>query len=198
MTVRAACQKCNNGWMADLETDTAVFLRRWLAESRLAIGGAEVISRWLATRLLVWTVRDGGGRNLAEALAARQPAAIPHFDRARRLAANASDALDDIAVGVALGSGDTTYSFGNASTRPNGRARSFTAVLALKVAPFQLWVADSPIGGDVRLPAGVTALRDGLALEGLVNRGNDISSEQVIFRFPPSQLEAAASALTGY
>lgn len=118
MKVRVACRECNNGWMAALETAAAKVFLVWLKRGRLRIGEYETIGRWLATRLIIWTARDGGGRNLAEALDVGG-AAIPHFDRAKRLGAGARDALEGLAIGAARANGGATYGFGNASTEPN-------------------------------------------------------------------------------
>jgi hypothetical protein len=185
MKVRSVCRDCNNGWLADLETDAAAAFRAWFERGRLARGGGSTISQWLATRLLIWTVRDGGGRGLPEAMNAGLPTAVPHFDRAKRLAAGTADALDGIAVGVARASGSVAYCFGNASTEPRGMAKALTAVLALRFPPLQLWVADSPLTTDIQLPRGVVALADGMKLDDLPERGNDLSCDQALARFTP-------------
>ena len=170
--------------MAALETAAAKVFLIWLKRGRLRIGEHETIGRWLATRLIIWTARDGGGRNLAEDLDVGG-AAIPHFDRAKRLGAGARDALEGLAIGAARANGGATYGFGNASTEPNGKAKALTAVLALNFPPIQLWVVDALLPSEIHLPRGVVTLKDGLGLRALRDRGNSLSPGEALVRFPP-------------
>ena len=183
MKVRIACRACNNGWMANLEEAAASAIEAWLRDGRLCASGCETISRWLATRLLVWTVRGGRLRDLEQAIGDGDPSVIPHFDRAKRLAAGADDAIDGLAVGAARSDEGVGYGFGNARTFPNGIRKPFTGVLALNFPPLQLWVADALSPAEVRLPNGVTELRDGLRLLNLRRRGGDLSPDQAQVTF---------------
>lgn len=192
MKVRAVCAVCNNGWMSSLEGDTGVALDSWVRTGVLPVGGGDTVRRWLATRLLIWSVRDGGGSQLGNLLEEGAGACIPHFDRAKRLAKRAPDALGGLACGVALAKGQPAYGFGNASTRPAGRALPFTAVLALRLPPLQLWVADSLIGGQIQLPRGLRSIDDGQDLARLRRASEDLSPERVEVRLPPGLDEAAA------
>jgi len=183
LKVRSACRECNNGWMAALEESAAEGFRSWIKHGRLPPGDEDAIRRWLGVRLIIWTLRDGGIRSLEERVEQGEPCAIPHFDRARRLASCTSDALDGLAAGVAKATGNPMYAFGNASTGPEGKGRPFTAVLALHLPPVQLWVADAVLECEIRLPTGVRALKPGLALRRLRPRGSNLSPDQALVRF---------------
>lgn len=196
MKVRAVCAGCNNGWMSSLECETGHALASWIHTGVLPNSGGETLRRWLATRLLIWSVRDGGGGRLPDLLEKGDAACIPHFDRAKRLARSAPDALEGLACGVGLAEGQPAYGFGNASTKPVGRALPFTAVLALRLPPLQLWVADSVIGGQFRLPRELSPIVDGQDLGRLSGEGRGLSPKRVEVRFPPGLDEAAAALLS--
>jgi hypothetical protein len=61
MMVRTVCESCNNGWMSALEERVADVFQAWLARREVPAGGADDVRRWLATRLLIWSARDGVG-----------------------------------------------------------------------------------------------------------------------------------------
>ena len=183
LKVRSACRECNNGWMESLETAAAGGFESWLRRGRLAAKDVDVIARWLATRLLVWTMRDGGIRSLEERVEQGEGRAIPHFNRAHRLASCSSDALDGLAIGAAAATGDPRFGFGNASTEPREKG-PLTAVLALHFPPIQLWVADGVFESEIRLPMGVRTLKPEMRMRRLRHRGNDVSPDQALARFP--------------
>ncbi len=184
MTVGIACAECNNGWLSDLENAAAAAFDAWLRDGRLEADGYDSVSRWLATRLHVWSLRDGRWRDLEQAIERGEGAVIPNFNRAGRLAAGAEDATEGLVTGAARSDGSVGYGFGNARTHPNGIRKPFTAVLALSLPPLQLWVADSQFESDIRLPTGVIKLRSGSPLRRLQGRGGNLSPDlvQVTFR----------------
>jgi hypothetical protein len=181
--------------MATLEESAAEGFRSWIKHGRLPPGDEDAIRRWLAARLIIWKLRDGVLRSLEERVEQGEPCAIPHFDRARRLASGTSDALDGLATGAAKATGNPMYGFGNASTGPEGKGRPLTAVLALHLPPFQLWVADAVLACEIRLPTGVRALKPGLAFRRLRDRGSNLLPDQALVTFP-SAIDDIASSVT--
>lgn len=179
MKVKAACQKCNNGWLQELEVEAAAELQSWIDSGRLSGTGVATVERWLVGRLMIWTMREGGLRSLLDRSPSGAPSAIPNFERARHLATNNGEALKDIAIGVARTSGGPLYGFGSATTIPPGKG-PFTSVLGLNLPPLQFWVADSLLTAEIRLPRGVRALRPRLPLERLSARGPDVGPDQVV------------------
>jgi hypothetical protein len=163
MAVRAVCGRCNNGWMAELEREAAFVFGSWLRTGWVPVGGAEVVQRWLAARLVVWTARDGAMTRFMRALESDlgPPVCLVNHNRARALASGGPAALVGLACGFAPARGSFTFAFGNASTRPGNRAMPFTGVLALRLEPLELWVADCLLRVKrIALPRGVTPIAD--------------------------------------
>jgi len=185
--VGSACAPCNNGWMNNLEHRAARVFKSWLRGQALDPGSHETISAWLLGRLIVWMYRDAGHRQMLERAKSGLPVTIANPVQGKSLAmGDWRAALETTAAGAAACSGAGVFGFGHATTHPR-QLRVLTAVLALELAPLQLWIANVAIpGGEIAFPSGVKHLDAGLRVAELnVRRGphSRVSPGSVIVRF---------------
>ena len=120
--VRLPCEKCNNGWMNDLEGSMVRVLDGWINRGApLDEEGALAMQRWLAKSHLLLCAIEGGVRGFMD-----DPTSgvIPDPTLARKLFEQADDVgeLVTVGLGVPRNPPRALYGFGNPISRCAGPA----------------------------------------------------------------------------
>ena len=157
--VRLPCQRCNSGWMNELEDGMESLVAPWTRGHGGHLGGTaeNVLMRWSLKTHIVLAALEGGTRAFASRSAESKPSVLPEATRARNLYAGENDATAGIVVGVArVASSNYLWGFGNPRVLPIGpkfaNARS-ASVTCLNLGEVQLWIVVPAIpSATVRLP----------------------------------------------
>jgi hypothetical protein len=158
---RVVCEPCNNGWMNRLE-DAMATLAPWLGD------GAELLGETRAFALRSWALKThlilcylaGNARNVGKG--DREYAVLPNFTLARQLYEGDTEAIGELAVGIArvASAGSFGYAFGNPTVTPVGEnytARTAAVASIITVGGLQVWIATSLRSANISAPAAVAA-----------------------------------------
>lgn len=182
--VRLPCEKCNNGWMNDLEGPMVQVMDRWINQGvALDVEGVDVVKRWLAKSHLLLCAIEGGVRGFMD-----DPTSgvIPDATLARKLFEQADDAVDLVTVG--LGVPRTTralYGFGNPTPLCAGPAPVSTRAATVSywnLGGLQMWTGIATLRPKrFHLPGRLAEPRRGLRFAKLrtVDGDPDPTSAQV-------------------
>src|SRR6266536_2607727 len=167
LAVKLACDRCNNGWMNEVEHRMAS-VADWSGSRVLPLSPADFdgIRAWALKTYFVLSAIEGSIRSFGKGTS--EFGVIPDFTRARQLYKANAEAFDGIAFGLArvAEEGRFAYNFGNPTVIPQGpryaSCRSAgTAVIA--VGHLQLWIVVPFFPtAQVRLPRRVRLATVGL------------------------------------
>ena len=200
--VRLPCERCNSGWMSDLERNAARTIRRWMSEpsDRLTKAGTLHLRRWLVKTAVVLGFSDNGARRFMN-----EPTevAVPDITVAKQVAAGIVP--DEVVAGAArVNETRVLWGAGNATVHPSGPDRiscRAVNVAAFNLGSLQLWVAIPVVRPDaLRLPRSVSILHPNLRSRSLHTRSGDLDPTQVIAEYSDATstaLFAALAALSG-
>jgi hypothetical protein len=164
LRVRIACDRCNNGWMNDLEGAMKP-VAKWVARGDTALGAKNysTLRRWLLKTYIVLSVMEGGTRRFLSDSEDVGFAVMPEVTRAKHLRHSDEAAFDGVAIGLARTKAPTfRYGFGNPTVLPQGPGYASVrtaGVAVLTLGTLQAWVVVPFFShASTRLPAGVRSL----------------------------------------
>jgi hypothetical protein len=195
--VRLPCQRCNSGWMSDLETSAARTIRRWMSrpKERLTKAGTHHLCRWLVKTAVVLGFSDNGSRRFMD-----EPTqtAVPDITAAKQVAAGVVP--DGVIAGAArVGVTKVLWGAGNATVEPSGPDRincRAVNVAAFNLGSLQLWVAVPLVRPDtLRLPRSVSQLNPMLQSRSLRTRTGALDPTEVVAHYSDATSTAFFAAL---
>ena len=184
-TVRLPCERCNNGWMSQLEGDMAA-VAKWLKTSDpLGHKRCLTVQRWMLKMLVVLGFADGDSRRF---LRSPTDVVVPDIGAAqaamgqRPIPTHAAFAIARTSPGTYL------YGVGNPTVEPSGpdRISSRAAnVVAVNLGTLQLWAIVALLPPQhIQLPPGVSRLGPRLRYSHLVHVASKPRLDLARVRFP--------------
>lgn len=184
-TVRLPCERCNSGWMSQLERDMGA-IAKWL-ESSDPLGDKRcmTVQRWMLKMLVVLGFADGDSRRFFDTPA---EVVIPDIGAAQAAMGN-RPIPTHAAFGIARTSpGIHLYGVGNPCVEPSGpnRISSRAAnVAAVNLGILQLWAIVALVPPrQIQLPPGVSRLAPRLRSASLRHVESEPRLELARVRFP--------------
>lgn len=164
--VRLPCEKCNNGWMNDLEGPMVEVLDRWINRGApLDEDDALAMKRWLAKSHLLLCAIEGGVRDFMDD---PTKGVIPDPTLARKLFEQADDVVDLVTVGLGVPRNPprALYGFGNPVSLCTGPAPVSTRAATVSywnLGGLQMWTGVATLRPKrFRLPGRLSEPRPGL------------------------------------
>ena len=196
-SVRLPCERCNSGWMSELERAAARRLRRWLAnpDERLTKAGLQDLTRWLVKTAIVLGFAEVDARRF---MSSPTETAIPDITTAKALAAGVTP--DHVHVAAArTNNGRMVWGAGNPTVQaagPNRMSSRVINVAAFNLGPIQLWAIIPIIPPDhLQLPPGVKRLHANLCSRALQVRSGNLDPTQVYATYSDATAQALSRAL---
>lgn len=173
--VRIACDRCNSGWMNDLENSLEEVAWRWYRNGATPLSSADALTlkAWVAMTYVVWSAYAGRIRTFNHPGDA-QWSVIPPADTGGFLYAGSWARAAESMVfgwGKLRVASPHLFAFGNprllGDNRSSGLLRA-SGALRLNLGRLQLWGVHSLYGaGQVRLPGDVLPVAEGVSFRRL-------------------------------
>lgn len=191
-SVRAVCAGCNNGWMSQLEVDTAAVLGRWFDGTPLDEQGAHTLRRWMAKTHLILCLIEGRAHKLIDE---STTSVLMDATLAREVREHADlCATTHTRFGAARTAGSTTirWAFGTPSIRMAGPKKPNNTIATASImflGNVQLWTVNTPLptpqADSVAPPGYAKQLAPGMTAKRLLTAARHVDPARAIVDYTP-------------